>query len=308
MQTVTLKLINAAGSPVAYPGAATVVAVPTIADVTKVWVGVSLDGLTNQAYPITTPLATIKLSYPRIYQGISADVLGDTNVYLNSLEEYQRRLAACCLQVSSGDSSSGASSPGDSGEVPDGFQMRFFLDVDGGDLSTDVGITFGVTGSMLTGFIDWGEGAGEEEFFNSDNDMEAHHTYSTPGSYEVRIRFSEPLDGVLSMNQLWDQTALPMTGIEFNEVFPNFTALDLNSNAISELDVTNLPALDSLAMGGGNHLSSAAVDQILVDLDASGVTGGFADLSSQVPSAPPGATGLAAKASLQGKGWTVAND
>ena len=53
----------------------------------------------------------------------------------------------------------------------------------------------------------------------------------------------------------------------------------------------------------GNALPQSNVDNILVDLDASGATGGTCNVGGS--NAAPSATGLAAKLSLEGKGWTV---
>jgi hypothetical protein len=51
-------------------------------------------------------------------------------------------------------------------------------------------------------------------------------------------------------------------------------------------------------------LTEESVDNILVSLDTSGMTNKTTSLAGGTSSAP-GAAGLAAKASLQGKGWTV---
>jgi hypothetical protein len=51
-------------------------------------------------------------------------------------------------------------------------------------------------------------------------------------------------------------------------------------------------------------LSQTSVDNILVSLDTAGQSNGIVDIWGGT-SAAPSATGLAAKASLQGRGWTV---
>lgn len=51
-------------------------------------------------------------------------------------------------------------------------------------------------------------------------------------------------------------------------------------------------------------LSQQSVDNILVSLDTAGQSNGIVNIDGGT-SSPPGAAGLAAKASLQGKGWTV---
>jgi hypothetical protein len=51
-------------------------------------------------------------------------------------------------------------------------------------------------------------------------------------------------------------------------------------------------------------LDQTSVDNILVSLDTAGQNNGNVDISGGT-SSPPGPAGLAAKASLEGKGWTV---
>jgi hypothetical protein len=51
-------------------------------------------------------------------------------------------------------------------------------------------------------------------------------------------------------------------------------------------------------------LNQTSVDNILVSLDTSGITNKIVHINGGTSSAP-GAAGLAAKASLEGKGWTV---
>ena len=54
----------------------------------------------------------------------------------------------------------------------------------------------------------------------------------------------------------------------------------------------------------GNALNQTSVDNILVSIDTSGTTNGTLGLNGGTNSTPS-ATGLAAKSSLEGKGWTV---
>ncbi|MFW6159434.1 MAG: hypothetical protein ACOC8E_08765 [Planctomycetota bacterium] len=67
---------------------------------------------------------------------------------------------------------------------------------------------------------------------------------------------------------------------------------------IDGLDTT--PVTDCYAEGNG--MSSDEVDHILVDLDANGQSDGYVYL---MDNSPPGPAGLAAKTSLEGKGWSV---
>lgn len=97
MSVIRLKLINAGGVPNEWPGVVTETDPALMGDPVAVWVGVSLDGSTNQVYPIDTPLATIKLTFPRIYQGTQVDVDGSTNAYTNNLRDVDLLLRACCI-------------------------------------------------------------------------------------------------------------------------------------------------------------------------------------------------------------------
>jgi hypothetical protein len=54
-------------------------------------------------------------------------------------------------------------------------------------------------------------------------------------------------------------------------------------------------------------LDQTSVDNILVSLDTAGQSNGTVSIDGGT-SAAPGTAGLAAKASLQGKGWTIATN
>ena len=77
--------------------------------------------------------------------------------------------------------------------------------------------------------------------------------------------------------------------------------LDCYNNALTALDVSGCTALAHLYCYN-NALGSAAVDAVLVALAAMAAAGGACD---QRDNAAPTATGLAAKAVLEGRGWTV---
>lgn len=98
MSTISLKLVNAGGVPNAWPGIPTATDPTVMGEPIAVWIGVSADGTTNQGYPIETPLATILVDYPRIYQGTQVVVDGSTtNLYANPIKDLLVFLAACCV-------------------------------------------------------------------------------------------------------------------------------------------------------------------------------------------------------------------
>ncbi len=105
---INLKLVNDQGTPIAWPGTVTPFELGTQEAVVPVWIGVSADGLDNQIYPLTTPAATILLSWPRLYQGVQVSVVAGADesplepgpneyVFYASLEEFNRLVAACCI-------------------------------------------------------------------------------------------------------------------------------------------------------------------------------------------------------------------
>ena len=122
---------------------------------------------------------------------------------------------------------------------------------------------------------------------------------------------------------------------DFSAGFPDLSGLtslafmDIDQSGITgSVDISNLPALEgadfngntglteliissSQPIGDGRELlaydcalTETAVDNILIALSENGVTGGYADLSGGT-SAIPSATGIAAKAVLEGNGWSV---
>ena len=76
--------------------------------------------------------------------------------------------------------------------------------------------------------------------------------------------------------------------------------------------LTSVTISSSQPLGGGGYsiyldgcaLTETAVNNVLVALAANAVEGSYVDLSGGT-NAIPGATGLAAKTTLEGKGWGV---
>jgi hypothetical protein len=101
----------------------------------------------------------------------------------------------------------------------------------------------------------------------------------------------------------------------------NLTSLDISlmstGNSANVIDVINnlsmtsvviSSTIDSLSLSfNSDALTQTAVDNILINLDTAGYSGGFVDVSGGTNSTP-GTSGLLAKTSLQGKGWTVNNN
>jgi len=71
---------------------------------------------------------------------------------------------------------------------------------------------------------------------------------------------------------------------------------------LNDVNITGLTQLTTITLNS-NLLGTSEVDAVLVAADNAGAVGGVMDVSSNT--GPPGAPGLAAKASLEGKGWSV---
>ena len=119
----------------------------------------------------------------------------------------------------------------------------------------------------------------------------------TDGSFGyVNVRWNFNLDSII----------LPTV-----PVAPTFSLVLLHDNALTSLDLT--PIIQSLAAtpkidASKNKLSSADIDQIIIDVDSQLVTDGELILNLQSPLAPPTAASAAALLSLGVKNWTVTTD
>ena len=85
----------------------------------------------------------------------------------------------------------------------------------------------------------------------------------------------------------------------------NLETFFLENFTLDGWESTALPSsLTELVLYGG-ALYQSEVDDILAQLDTAGASNGQTDLRGNTA---PSATGLAAKTSLEGKGWTVLVD
>jgi hypothetical protein len=80
------------------------------------------------------------------------------------------------------------------------------------------------------------------------------------------------------------------------------TRLYCPNNPLTALGITTNSLL-TIIQADGCQLTEAAVDHILVTLVAHGLSNGTCDLAGG--NVPPSAGGLAAKATLEGRGWAV---
>ena len=106
--------------------------------------------------------------------------------------------------------------------------------------------------------------------------------------------------------QYFDADQCNITGALNLSAMPALLGFDLYGNE----GLTSVTISSSQPLGGisiyldGCALTETAVNNVLVALAANAVEGVYVDLSGGT-NAIPGATGLAAKTTLEGKGWTV---
>ncbi len=126
---------------------------------------------------------------------------------------------------------------------------------------------------------------------------------------QLRLDDSDFSGGVPNLSALTALQTLDLDQCDISGVLDisGLTSL-INLDVAGNLALTSVVIADSQPIIDFNGIDCAltetAVDDILVVLSNNGQTGGNVDLSAGT-SAPPSATGLAAKAVLEGNGWVV---
>ena len=146
----------------------------------------------------------------------------------------------------------------------------------------------------------------------------------TPTSYpSITFGGMGGWNGTLSSITITDLTFIELTANSISTLvtvnLPQLTTILSGSmfatlflQSCSSLTTLNIPALTTLSDSinvnwAGNAFSQATVDHILVKFAGTSSVNGSVDLSGGT-SAAPSATGLAAKATLVGRGWTVTHN
>ncbi len=163
--------------------------------------------------------------------------------------------------------------------------------------------------SNISLIVDWGDDTIESFNGNIEN-VTLTHSYSTIGNYKIKITklknyvgisnyFDEPV-----VNKITSMTFIKMQKLKFLTIRDSLLT-DLNLNDSKEIVNIDLQY---------NTLTQESVDNILVSLNnfnttyEIGTNGGTIDLSNQNPPMAPSAAGLAAKADLESRNWTVIVD
>jgi hypothetical protein len=100
----------------------------------------------------------------------------------------------------------------------------------------------------------------------------------------------------------WDGDDMEFNSLDFTGI-TTMTLLFNNDTGLVHINITGCVNLEEVELGG-NALTEASVDHVLITLDDNGLTNGWLNLGGGTNSAPS-ALGLAAEASLILKGWST---
>lgn len=131
--------------------------------------------------------------------------------------------------------------------------------------------------------------------------------WADPAITELDTTQTPDLDGAMDIHLLTNLVIFQcfanlITSLILPEPAP-LALIDAHSNALTSVTIGDVA--DTCAVFfGANALPEAQVDGILASLAAGVAVNGTLDITGGT-NAPPSATGLTAKATLEGRGWTV---
>lgn len=172
---------------------------------------------------------------------------------------------------------------------------------------------------------------GLKELFLNDNYTLASVDVSSNTQLERLILTQNDAITSINVSNNTALTALQLTNCSLTSInVSNNTALTylgLSGNNLTGVNLTGLNSLQEVTLAfnnissavsfpysikkvdiGSNHLTKAAVDAILVQLNSFGTSNGTVYCGFNTPATPPTATGLAARAALQSRGWSTLTD
>lgn len=158
-----------------------------------------------------------------------------------------------------------------------------------------------VTVSKASGsdvMVDFGDGSNPQTIPTPSNYGSVMHPYSSVPN-TILIHSADELAG-MTMLSVANSSISGQVDIS---MVSSLTQLYLENNQITSVVFSTSSQLSNIQLIN-NQLTQAAVDQMLVTLDNSGVINGTMDISGGT-SALPSATGQAAQTNLAGKGWTI---
>lgn len=182
--------------------------------------------------------------------------------------------------------------------------------------------TFNISGKSLKGTIYWAPG--EEQHFNliaNGNTYDFSHVYNSLAPQTVYLCIDTPkvlqdfelgfgpgdtvsvdnARAIMGVNE-WDSDDMNIYSLDLSGM-KGLVQLFHSNTILTHINITGSVSLNDVQLNN-NALTEASVDHVLVTLDQNGLSNGNVDLSGGT-NATPSAIGLAAKTSLEGKGWTV---
>jgi hypothetical protein len=158
--------------------------------------------------------------------------------------------------------------------------------------------------------VDWGDGT-TESFKNATSPLILVHTYDSQDLYTIKCTNSD-VNGLLNYI---DELA-PINNKVTNAVVTNLTNMlfiTIKDSLLTTLNIEGSKELVNLDLHG-NELTQDGIDNILTTFNnfnttfQIGTDGGTINLSNQNPPTSPGPSGIAAKAELESRNWTVLVD
>lgn len=173
--------------------------------------------------------------------------------------------------------------------------------------------SFAVT---FKGSVNWGDGNTTNYNDGCMSSLSLMHIYAIPGIYTVNINYNYP-NSITSFTIDKPDSIISLLGLGgiFNGLPSYKKYLVLRSTKLTGIDLTGAQTISNLFLND-NSLNSAAVNNVLIQIDNSGLTyancncGGTVPLLSlkQTIPAPPTGAGITAFNNLLAKGWSIMHD
>jgi hypothetical protein len=177
-------------------------------------------------------------------------------------------------------------------------------------------------GANLTGSVHWTSTVSENFSLSADgSDYDFEYNFGDSIPHTVYLCINNPSQiqdfeigfgpgtavAISNLYQLegideWDGDGMAFTSLDFTGI-TTITEIYNGNTGLQHINITGCVNLDNVELND-NALTQASVDHVLITLDNNGLTGGYVDVNGGT-SATPSVAGLAAEASLVGKGWSV---
>ena len=178
------------------------------------------------------------------------------------------------------------------------------------------------SGANLTGTIHWTPSFSESFSLDADgDDYDFQYDFGDAIPHTVLLCVNNPsqiqdfelgfgpgdtvsLNNAIALNGLdeWDSDDMNIYSLDLTGL-SSMDELYHCCSVLTHINITGCTNLDDVDLTD-NNLTEASVDHVLISLDNYGLSGGYLVLSGGTNSIPS-AAGLAAKTSLEGKGWYV---